>query len=458
VLLFVAYVLAARALGDAGFGEFSVGMTVALVLSALPTWGTARYSSILAAREPERTEHLLATSLGLIALLSLVYLPLVWLAGSMLGDGGVVAPVALILGVDALAREYGNLLRLLMRVHGEFVLDTISVFAERGLMTAAALGVIFAAPDPILLAAAFAAGRSLGVSVTAAFYRARIGPIGVRFDREPLRGIWSGGTPLAIRRGIAEVAFRVDMLFLGAFRAAQEAGWYGSVYRLMDGVLMLPSIITGSLGPTLSANFAEGRLEVVNRLYRRGVKYLLITGLFLAAVFGILAEPIVRLLFGEDFLPAAGALRILSPAVVFVFLRRHATEVLDNMDLRKATVWIYTGALVANLLLNLVLVPRYGYLGAAVATSVAEGYLIAAMMWALLRAGQSPLALSELGAIMVSVTVASAVMWSLIATPVWAVGAAGAAYLILLTLFRAWDEKDRLLARSVLRGAMARFR
>jgi O-antigen/teichoic acid export membrane protein len=233
-------------------------------------------------------------------------------------------------------------------------------------------------------------------------------------------------------------------------RSASEVGWYGTVYTLMDGVVMLPSIVTGSLGPTLSANFAEGQREVVSRLYQRGLKYLLHVGIFLAAVFAVLADVVVVELYGAEYAPAAAALRILAVSVVFIFVRRHATEVLDNVDLRSATAWIFGAGLLMNVVLNLLLIPRYGYLGAAAATVVSEGYLMGAMLWTLHSSAYVASFLPLLVAPTVAIVPAALLMWRLAGSPFLAVTASAAFYLAALTLLGAWDEKDRLALRSAV--------
>jgi O-antigen/teichoic acid export membrane protein len=165
--------------------------------------------------------------------------------------------VALLLGVDLVARECATLLRLLLRVHDAFLVEMLTVFAERAFMVVGALAVLLIEPDARLLAGALAAGRVSGAAVTTVLFVRRVEGCSARFEVPSLRGLWRGGTPLAVRRAIGSLSFRVDTLFLGVMRSASEVGWYGTVYMLMDGVLMLPTIVTGSLGPTLSANFGE---------------------------------------------------------------------------------------------------------------------------------------------------------------------------------------------------------
>ena len=449
LLLFMTYILAARALGAAGYGDFMLGMTIALLLMALPAWGTARYTSILAARSPDRTVEILSGSVGLILTLGAVYLPLVWLTATLVSPRQVVVQVALLLGVDFIARELSILLRVLLRVHDAFATEMTTVFAERVLMVAAALAVLVVAPSPVALAMALTAGRMAGTVVTTMLFVRRVGSFVPSFELRALGELWQGGTPIALRRAIGSLSFRVDTIFLGVMRSATEVGLYGTVYTLMDGVLMLPTVVTGSMGPTLSANFAQGRHEVVGRLYRRGLKYLVLSGLFLTAVFAVLADSVVEMLYGPEYARSAAALQILSISVVFVFVRRQATEVLDNVDLRSATAWIFAVGLAVNVLLNFVLVPPFGYLGAAAATVVTEGYLMGAMLWALHRASYRSDWLRSFGAPALAITVGAVPMWLLRENPFVAVVLSAVVYLGGLTGLRVWDDKDRLVLKRI---------
>lgn len=457
VLLFVTYILAARTLGDTGFGEFALGLTIATVLFLLPAWGSSRYSAIMAARDPGQTRKILATHLGLTATLTIPYLPVAGVAAFVLTDNPTVVWVTLFLAVDQLARELGNFFRLLFRVHDGYPLEALTSFAERGGVFIAAIMVLFLSPNPVHLAAAFAAGRSMGTLVTAVVYRFRVGPIGFRLHLASLRELFLAGTPLALRRGISVLTFRVDMLFLGGMRPANEVGWYGSVYTLMDGVLMVPTTVNGSIGPTISANFGEARRHVVCRLYERGLKYLLIIGVFMGAVCAMLADPIVDILYGSEYAPAAAALRILAISITFVFIRSLNTEVLDDVDLRTAALRVFGAGLVLNVVLNALLIPRYGYLGAAASTALTEALLMGGTLWALHTAGYPGHFFRQARAPILSILLPLGVLWQLAGTPVVAGLTAGVTYLLGLTLFGAWDDKDRDLFRGLWSRGRARF-
>lgn len=455
-LLFVVYVFAARALGDAAFGQFMLGMAIAHVLFTPPAWGAARYSAIMAARDPDRTAEIVATYLGFTLPIAVLYFPVLAGVASLIGKDPTVVQVGLLLGVDQLARVVGNYFRHLFRVHDAYPMEVATSFVERGAIVVAATVVLLVRPDPVILAAAFAAGRVAGALVTIILFQRRIAPVRVRFDMAAIRRLAVGGTPVALRQGVSYLTFRVDLLFLGALRSAQEVGWYGSVYTVMDGAIMLPQSVNGSLGPTISANFGKGDLDTVRRLYRRGLKYLIIAGLFLASVLAVLAHPFVVLVYGGDYAPAVPALVLLALSMPFVFVRSNSMEVLDNVDLRDASVKIFVMGLVINVVLNTLLVPRYGHVGAAGATLVTEATLALGMGLVLAREGYRAGILSLLRAPVLAIAPAAALMWSLREVAVLAGLAGACTYLVGLFVTGAWDEKDFQLFRGI--GARLRGR
>ncbi|CAN5169511.1 flippase [soil metagenome] len=449
--LYGIYIVAARVLGNAGFGEFTLALTIAILLGILPGWGTNRYTAIIAARKPRETADLVATNLGLTVLLALFYLPLVGLIAVLVGKTATVLFAALLLAGDVLARNYANLLRLIFRARNMFALEPLTAFAERTAMIAGAAVVLWVCPSPTALAGSFVAGRALGALFTTRVYLRRVGPLNLRFRSPGQRHMLAAGTPLALRGGLATLSFRIDTLLLGTMRSTVEVGLYGAVYKLIDGVLMLPTVVTGVLGPSLSAAHGADRRDVVLRLYRRGMHYLLIGGLFLTVATAVLAEPMVRVLYGDQYLSAAPALRLLAFAMLFIFLRQQAVEVLDNVDLRGATVGVFAVSLSVNLLLNLMLIPRFGYLGAAGSTVVTEALVTGAMIWTLRRAGYSAGLLREVPRPAAAAAVSALVMLLLIAHPFPAVFAGVASYLVILTVLGTWDEKDRLFLRQLIR-------
>ncbi len=80
------------------------------------------------------------------------------------------------------------------------------------------------------------------------------------------------------------------------------------------------------------------------------------------------AGPIVRLLYGAEYAHSAAVLRLLAVAVFLIFVDTANTMLLYSGDELGKVLVLSLGTTAANVLLNLILIPRYSYNGAAVAT------------------------------------------------------------------------------------------
>ena len=102
----------------------------------------------------------------------------------------------------------------------------------------------------------------------------------------------------------------IDQVIVFEIAGARDAGLYGAVYRIYERIQFLPAAIMTTLFPLFVAA-RDTDPERVRRLFRTAVDYLLLTSLPALAITLAGAEPITRLLFGEDFVDAAPALPLL---------------------------------------------------------------------------------------------------------------------------------------------------
>lgn len=158
---------------------------------------------------------------------------------------------------------------------------------------------------------------------------------------------------------------------LGVMKGDVETGIYGAAYKVYEGVGYLPGVIASVLTPRLS------RLYVTDKLAHRQLVYRGLAGsvglaLVVTAVGYPLAEPAMRMLFGQAFVVSAQPFRILCVGLVFVFAiwTLHATAISANRErllVRAALI-----GLAVNVAVNAYTIPTMGANGAALATVVGE--------------------------------------------------------------------------------------
>jgi len=255
---------------------------------------------------------------------------------------------------------------------------------------------------------------------------------------------------------LAALSQRVDIIALSRMAGLHEAGVYAAASRLYDASLMLPTIAALSVMPTLARLFAS------DRPYFQGVLVLamrLSLGVGFAIAIGVaaLSEPLIRLLYKPEMAAAAPVLRWLIFCAVLVTL----DQILSSTMMAAKAQAHDLGALalsVAVLVLGmLVLVPRQGATGAAMAVALAIACRVGYRVRWVTRLLELKHLARDLGRVLLAAGVGVAVL--AVALPVGSLAAlvaALSAYLGVLIVTGALQLSDVAGARQRLRTVFGR--
>lgn len=360
----------ARHLGPTQFGVLSFALSTVLLFATLWTLGLSGLVVRELVRDPGRESELLGTVLGLrIA-------------------GGIVAVVAALALVALLGRDDTTRLAvviLMLGVLGLTTFDGVDFWLQAGvrsrhavaarslaLAVSSALNIALIVVDGSLLAFVGAASLEYalgGVFLVAAYLRLGGRPGAWRFRGSTARRLLTVSWPL-ILSGIANaINLRVDQLMLGTMSGPEAVGTYAAAARLSEVWYFVPAAIAASVFPAMIRAHAGDR-PAFDRWMSRLYDLMVALALPIALVVSVLAVPLVAVLFGPDYADSAAILAIHVWAGPFVFLGAALSRWLIAEDrLKFSLVRHGTGAAV-NIGLNLVLIPVYGGVGAAIATLV----------------------------------------------------------------------------------------
>lgn len=181
---------------------------------------------------------------------------------------------------------------------------------------------------------------------------------------------WYGErTPWLLLSGIAEIIYlRIDIVMLERLRGPVEAGIYSVAARLSEIWYAVPVLIAASLFPALWDRRSEP--AAYQRALQAAFDLLCWLAVALAIAVQWLAVPLVMTLFGAAYVAAAPILKLHIWAGVFVFMRAVLSRWLLAEDLLRFSLVTHAAGALINVALNLVLIPRFGGMGAAVATVI----------------------------------------------------------------------------------------
>ena len=283
------------------------------------------------------------------------------------GAGGLALVVAFFVATG-LVQTAGALLRATDRMarHGAaLVIEKASLLA---LIAAAPLIVPMRAEVAL---SCYAAAAVLAAAWSFAQLGARVlRPVRVGAAR--LREVASFSAPLIVGSWAGLFGNQaIDYVVIRSFLPFAELGRYAIAYQIAGLLQQILIVISAFLLPKFSALLARGREAELREVVERLTPYLLLAFNTAAAVGIILAPAVVPLVFGADFAGAVAPLGVLllTAGLAAVF------SVLNPLLVAHGVLWPVTrGVILAvtlNVLFDLVLIPRYGLLGAALATLIA---------------------------------------------------------------------------------------
>ncbi|MGO9902261.1 MAG: flippase [Solirubrobacteraceae bacterium] len=164
---------------------------------------------------------------------------------------------------------------------------------------------------------------------------------------------------------------KIDQVLVLHYQGTRGAGLYAAGYSLLDRVQFLPTALMTTVLPIVSAAWPADP-ERARRTVQRALGYMALVS-FPALAFAIGgARPLMVLLFGNQFAPAAGAVKILLAAFIPTCLGYVTGSLAVVVGRQRTFVLIALGGLVFNVIGNIVLIPHFGYIAAAWMTLATE--------------------------------------------------------------------------------------
>jgi len=181
--------------------------------------------------------------------------------------------------------------------------------------------------------------------------------------------LFSVGLPLAVSSLSIVIYTRIDQLMLGNMLGTQAVGWYSAATTLAQGWVFVPMAMITSLMPGIA-----GSRQPEEQAYRIRLLNLIVLMISLPVLlfFVWFAQPVIELLYGAEFQPSAAILAVCTLTAMFGAL---GTVSYRSMVLFSGYRFIALKmpiVAVINVVLNILLIPRYGLMGAAISTLFSE--------------------------------------------------------------------------------------
>lgn len=195
--------------------------------------------------------------------------------------------------------------------------------------------------------------------------------VGFEIDFAFLKKILKEAMPFWFTTIFITFYFRIDTVMLGFMKGFQATGWYNAAYKIIDALAAIPFIVVLAIYPAMS-RFHKVQETFLHLLYKRSFYYLFMLGLPLAIGVTLVADRLILFVYKSAFINSEIALQILIWALMFIFVNYVMGYLLNSIG--KQVLFTYSTGFCAllNIALNFLLIPKYSYIGAGIATAFTE--------------------------------------------------------------------------------------
>jgi O-antigen/teichoic acid export membrane protein len=373
------FVVLARQLGESGFGVFVFGLTLAAMLTVLAGFGQDQVLTREVARDRTRLDEYFANTVALKLALAL---PVLVVSALVMAAAGVDAEtlwVVLLLGIALVAEQLASTCFAVYQAFEQLVYVPVVIITQRLITAVAGIAAVLAGASVVFVSVVYLGGALVAMVLAYVLLVRRVARPGLLVSTGSWRGLLIAAAPVGVASVLSLLMFRVDTAILAFFESDAVVGAYGAAFRLFEATLFLSWAVTTAVFPVLARLSTTSRPSV-GEVFDGSLKLVVALTLPLAVGMAILSEPIVHLVFGQEFDEAVVPLQLLSPAIVVYSIAFVSGGMLVAQNRQRATAIVYGAMTAFNIAASLILIPARSLDGAALAALLTQIFLAFALL------------------------------------------------------------------------------
>ncbi|MFH1036855.1 MAG: oligosaccharide flippase family protein [Patescibacteria group bacterium] len=368
LLSFFLFIYVARILGPTQYGELTFALAFILLFGIFSNLGLSRITVRELSREDAEKEYPALLSLKIVLLLGTLIL--VFFGAFYITSDPVVRKAIWILAFYVCIGNFAQIIYEFLEARQKMEYESGAKILEAILHAAFGFFIIFNFPSVVNLSYGFLASIIVFLTIFLIFFHFKIYNLRFHWNVSIWNKYLKMSWPLAFTGFFATIYTYIDSVMMGRWGMITETGWYNAAYRIVTATIIPGSIIATSFFPALSKAYKENK-EKFQKIWNRQIEIMLSLAVPITVGGIILAPKIIDYIFGPTFSPSVLALQILILMTGIIYLYTIFYWILIVANRQKLTFWVgLTGAAV-NIVLNLILIPKYSLYGAAAATIMA---------------------------------------------------------------------------------------
>jgi O-antigen/teichoic acid export membrane protein len=374
-LQFLLFIYAARVLGVKDFGLFSFAFALVTLMAVFMDLGISRYAVQQLSRDHKKIPAFMGACFAVKGVLIPIGLLLIMSVGLQLQRETGTHYLLLVLGgyvaLDSLTMTFYAVFQAEEKMDYQAVIVVIS----NTIMSITGLVLLYFIPNLLIFGSVYLFGGFLRFALSAWWCIKKYGPPTWELNIVFYLSLLKKGIPFALVTVFVTIYYYIDTLILTAYCGKEIVGYYNASYRLVEGPLFIVSALTTALFPTASKLFPQDKhklKDLINVIFQRVV----LIGLALSLAIAFFSDQIIEIIYGIEYQKASQVLPVLIFSVSIIMPSTILGTAIRAMDKQAVSAWVTGLGAFLNVVLNLIVIPRYSFLGAAWTTLTTEAFVL----------------------------------------------------------------------------------
>ena len=395
LLSFFYVMYAARYLEPANFGILSFAIAFTGIFAMFGDFGLQSLMVREIARDRTMAPKYLANVSLMKVIMVAVAFGLIALIINLMGYPEETIRVVYLLGLVVILNAFGQMFSSIFQAFERMEFQAIGQILNAALLFGGGMFAIRHGFTVIGFSYLYVVVNAVALSYSFAVLKLKVsGPASVpavkamEFDRSFWKSTIKEALPFGLITLFAAVFYGADTIILSSVKGDAVVGWYSAAYRMVGILLFVPTALGSSIFPVMS-RFYTTSPDFLRHGVEKLLKYMTMLGIPLGVGTTLLAQRIIWVVFGPEYIPAAIALQILIWSVVLVYIGGPIGTLLQTTNRQGVVARIVGISTLTNVVANLILIPRYSYIAAGTIAVVTTLISVTMQYIACLRTGWS---------------------------------------------------------------------
>lgn len=359
------FIIIARSIGVENTGRFSFALSFAAIFAMFLDFGLNQVLIRESARDKESSQKNLANVIGLKIIGSVVIYSILFSIVNLLGYPDITKQLVYVAGLVMLIDSFALSFFSVLRGRHNLAYESVCVVVNQLLVVFFGVLVIYFNLGLVPLISAYVFGSAFNFFFTAGILKRKYHIIPrMALNREVILKILKIALPFGLAGIFIRIYSSMDMVLLSKLADDTAMGLYSVAFKITFALQFIGVAFSASVYPAFCSYFVHSK-ELLGQTFVKAVRYLLIISLPLSFGAISVSDKVIGPVFGREFSDAIPALNILMASLVLIFLCFPIGAILNACN-RQTRNTVHLGiAAFSNIALNLIFIPVFGFVGAA---------------------------------------------------------------------------------------------